>query len=220
MSDARVAILSRVRESLGWDNSTTPLPIREALAVRFASSPKAIRPAIPEKDPWDRFVAKLTAVAGEVVRVPKLAEVPKVIIQHLDRHGLPYRLVTTRDTIVTNIPWPKGITLHHGVATDTDRVSVTGAFAAVAESGTLVLCSGEHTPTTLNFLPEDHIVVVRADQLVSYMEEVWTRIRAAFPSWPRTVNFITGPSRTADIEQTMQLGAHGPRRLLVIVVGH
>ena len=82
-------------------------------------------------------------------------------------------------------------------------------------------CSGADNPTTLNFLPETHIVVLESGDLVGTYEEVWTRLREKFGEgeMPRTVNMITGPSRTADIEQTLELGAHGPRRLHVIILG-
>ena len=92
------------------------------------------------------------------------------------------------------------------------------SFAAIAETGTLVLLSGAHSPTTLNFLPDVHIVIVRRQQIVTHIEDVWRRTRSELEEMPRTVNLITGPSRTADIEQTIQLGAHGPRSLHVIVV--
>ena len=98
-----------------------------------------------------------------------------------------------------------------------DAVSLTPCFAAIAETGTLMLVSGRDTPTTLNFLPDTHIVVLRADQVLPHYEEGWSRLRASGPM-PRTVNFITGPSRTGDIEQRIQLGAHGPRRLHIVLV--
>jgi L-lactate dehydrogenase complex protein LldG len=99
--------------------------------------------------------------------------------------------------------------------------SVSHAFAGVAETGTLVLTSGRDNPTTLNFLPDNHIVVVEAKDVVGDYETVWQRLRERFGTGnlPRTVNMITGPSRSADIEQTLILGAHGPRRLHVIIVG-
>ena len=83
-----------------------------------------------------------------------------------------------------------------------------------------MLASGPAAPTTLNFLPENHIVVLKASQVVGPYEDAWDRLRAANGEGrlPRTVNFITGPSRTGDIEQTIQMGAHGPRRLHVILV--
>jgi len=224
MNDARSIILSRVRERLGRDSGSLPQAIREPLEKRLSSPPATIRPAIPEDDLGQRFTAKLEAVAGTVVRVPEMAAVPQAVIRHLDRYGLPYELVATRDPILSDIPWlkvaPQKITLHHRAAMRADRVSLTGAFAAIAETGTLVLVSGNRTPTTLNFLPEDHLIILTEDQIVPYMEDVWKKIRATFISLPRAINFITGPSRTGDIEQTMQLGAHGPRRLTVILVAH
>jgi L-lactate dehydrogenase complex protein LldG len=91
----------------------------------------------------------------------------------------------------------------------------------VAETGTLVLTSGRDNPTTLNFLPDVHIVVVDAADVAADFETVLARLRERFGTgiMPRTVNMITGPSRSADIEQTLLLGAHGPRKLHVVVVG-
>jgi len=107
-----------------------------------------------------------------------------------------------------------------GPAQGTDETSIAKAFAGVAETGTLVLTSGPANPTTLNFLPETEIVVVRGADVVGGYEDAWDKLRAAFPAGlPRTVNWVSGPSRTADIEQTIVMGAHGPRRLHVIVSG-
>ena len=104
-----------------------------------------------------------------------------------------------------------------GRAEPGDTVSLTPCLAAVAETGTLMLVSGAETPTTLNFLPDTHVVVVRAGQVVVSYEEGWDLIRSR-GAMPRTVNLVTGPSRTGDIEQRIQLGAHGPRRLHVVLV--
>jgi L-lactate dehydrogenase complex protein LldG len=105
-----------------------------------------------------------------------------------------------------------------GRGEDSDAVSVTGAFAGVAETGTLVLVSGPEHPSTLNLLPETHIVVLRRDQLVGSYEDAWALLRVMGRGMPRTVTMVTGPSRTADIEQTLQLGAHGPRRLHIVLI--
>ncbi|MCB1734093.1 MAG: lactate utilization protein [Gammaproteobacteria bacterium] len=94
------------------------------------------------------------------------------------------------------------------------EVSVTGCIAAVAETGSVLMASGPTHPTTLNFLPETHVVIIRTNQVVAHLEDAWVMIE----TMPRALNLITGPSRTADIEQTLQLGAHGPRRLHAIVV--
>jgi L-lactate dehydrogenase complex protein LldG len=127
------------------------------------------------------------------------------------------------DELLAVAPWEKTPALERlsGPANGDDLVSVSRAQTGAAETGTLFLTSGPENPTTLNFLPETHIAVIRADDLVGSYEEAWNRLRAKYGEGelPRTVNLISGPSRTADIEQTMVMGAHGPRRLHVIIVG-
>ena len=120
------------------------------------------------------------------------------------------------DANLKNLPWPNKWQIAYRAAQVEDQLSVTTAFAGIAETGSLVLLSSTASPTTLNFVPENHIIVLHRKNLVPHIEAVWMRLRAQ--AMPRSVNIITGPSRTADIEQTIQLGAHGPRRLHVILV--
>jgi L-lactate dehydrogenase complex protein LldG len=126
------------------------------------------------------------------------------------------------DPTLAAMPWDKTqIEVGYGPAQDEDAVGVSHATTAIAETGTLVVTSGTDNPSTLNFLPETHIVVLDADKVVGDIEAVWPliRARAGGASLPRTVNMISAPSRSADIEQTILLGAHGPRRLHVLIVG-
>jgi L-lactate dehydrogenase complex protein LldG len=104
-----------------------------------------------------------------------------------------------------------------GPATGNERVSITPCIAAIAETGSVVMASGARTPANLNFLPDTHIIVVYESQLVRHVEDVFARIRLYSPL-PRGINFVTGPSRTADIEQTLEIGAHGPRRMHILLV--
>ena len=87
------------------------------------------------------------------------------------------------------------------------------------QDGTLVLASGADNPVN-SYLPETHIVVVEDKDLVGGYEGAWDKIRARFGrrAMPRTVNLVSGPSRTADIGGQLVMGAHGPRRLCVILV--
>jgi L-lactate dehydrogenase complex protein LldG len=89
----------------------------------------------------------------------------------------------------------------------------------MAETGTLVILSGAGMPTATALLPDTHVAVVRAERIVSGMEEVFALIRRDCGVLPRAVNMISGPSRTGDIEQTIVLGAHGPFRVHILVVG-
>jgi L-lactate dehydrogenase complex protein LldG len=100
-----------------------------------------------------------------------------------------------------------------------DSIGNTGCYCAIAETGTLVFVTGAESPTATFLLPETHIAIVRADQVVPAMEDAFERIRAERGALPRAVNLVSGPSRTGDIEQTIVLGAHGPRRLHIVLVG-
>src|SRR3546814_16571866 len=97
----------------------------------------------------------------------------------------------------------------HGRAGDDDLTSVTTAVAGIAETGTLMLGSGAGTPTTLNFLPDNHIVVLRRGQVLGTYEAAWDRLRRA-GALPPAANFVPGPPRTGDLEPKTQPGAHSP----------
>ena len=103
-------------------------------------------------------------------------------------------------------------------ARDSDLIGITGAFCAIAETGTLMMCSGKDTPAVNSLLPETHIAVVSRSRIVAGKEDAWDLLRRDIGSMPRAVNFISGPSRTADIEQTVTLGAHGPYRVHVLLI--
>ncbi len=81
------------------------------------------------------------------------------------------------------------------------------------------MLAGADTPTATTLLTDTHIAVVRADRIVSGMEEAFALLRHERGTLPRAVNMISGPSRTGDIEQTIVLGAHGPYRVHVLVLG-
>jgi L-lactate dehydrogenase complex protein LldG len=214
--DAREQILSDIRRSL---NRTTALnkSVSAALVARLAGHSVHIQPVV-EADVVNRFIVKAKAVASTVATVPSLMQVPEAVTQYLTTSSQKLEVVMAPDPLLDDIDWPASVKVERRPAGRQDVVAITGAFAAIAETGTLVLLSGAHSPTTLNFLPDVHIVIVRRQQIVTHIEDVWRRIRSELEDMPRTVNLITGPSRTADIEQTIQLGAHGPRSLHVILV--
>ena len=142
---------------------------------------------------------------------------------YLKGENLPPRLRLAPRDDLRDLPWDSQplLEISEGRAEEPDPTSLTGTFAGIAETGTLMMASGPEAPVTLNFLPENHIVVLRSSQVVGAYEEAWARLRERFgqgEGMPRGVNMITGPSRTGDIEQTIQLGAHGPRRLHVLMI--
>jgi L-lactate dehydrogenase complex protein LldG len=136
-------------------------------------------------------------------------------------HNLPQRLRAGEDKRLKRIKWPNpgGPEILPGASDGSDLTGMSYAFGAASETGTLILVSGADNPTTISFLPENHIVLLDSEDIESSYEQIWTRLRRKFGEHlPRTVNMITGPSRSADIEQTLIMGAHGPVRLHIVIV--
>jgi L-lactate dehydrogenase complex protein LldG len=226
MSEGRADILGGIRKALkrGPLEAAKEAELKANLAAPKRNLVPARAAALAPAAQADLFLAMAEAVQTTVERVADLAAVPGAVAAYLAAENLPAELVMAPDPALDAIPWAERplLAIRRGKAEPGDQVSVTPCFAAVAETGTLMLVSGAETPTTLNFLPDTHIVVLRKGQVVPTYEEGWTRLRAHQAAQggalPRTVNFITGPSRTGDIEQRLILGAHGPRRLHVILV--
>jgi L-lactate dehydrogenase complex protein LldG len=224
VSDARERILAAVRNSLGRGrlDPNGEAELRARLTAHRRNLIPARATAIDERARVELFIAMAEEVQATVTRVGSPAAVPEAIARYLAAENLPAELVMAPDPSLDYIPWNTWplLQIRRGRAEAEDRVSLTPCHAAIAETGTLMLISGAQTPTTLNFLPETHIVVVRRDQVVATYEDGWDRIKArkTAEALPRAINFVTGPSRTADIEQHIELGAHGPRRLHIVLV--
>ena len=220
MSGGRDAILAGIRSALGRG----PLG-PDSLAEIDARLSRPSRNLIPKRaqiapaEQVDLFLSMAETLAATTDRVDSPDDVPDAVASYLAGLNLPSAIKMAPDPALQAIPWDKRPTLEvtTGRAEDPDLTSVTGATAAIAETGTLMLASSDKAPTTLNFLPDNHIVILCADKVVGAYEDGWDMLRAD-GGIPRTVNFVTGPSRTGDIEQKIQLGAHGPRRLHIILV--
>ena len=210
MSDARDAVLGAIRKSLGRDR--LPPGAARALETRVPAHP---RPQLAG-DPVDRFIARAGAQSISLEHAATRDAIPNAVAAYLQRHKLPARLVIARP--LAALGWPASFAVEVREARQDDAVSVTPCFAAIAETGSIVLLSSPASPTTLAFVPDDHIVVLSREQIVAQIEDVWRRLRTAGLPMPRALNIVSGPSRTADIEQVVQLGVHGPRRLHLIVV--
>ena len=207
--------MENIRRSLGREELADD--VKAQLKDRISEPEQGIRPHF-DQDLIERFIEKLEAAASTVAWVPSINQIPAAIGSYLDQHQVEARMVMAEHPTLQDIDWPQHWQIEKRAASGEDHVSITGAFAGIAETGTLALLSGPKNPTTLNFLPDDHIVVMRIEQIVSHLEDLWWLMRKDKQVMPRTVNLVTGPSRTADVEQTIQLGAHGPRRLHVVLV--
>ena len=222
-STARARILARIRAAQGRPREVTPGE-REAVADYLARHPQGPRPPIGD-DRVQVFGEQAQRMASTVDRVATLADVPAAAARYLDGLGLGRRAVAWES--LGELPWAA-----HGLEVEArppvrdvegdrdhgDLVGITGCFCAIAETGSLMLFSGPQTYASAALLPETHIAVVPASRIVANLEEAFARMRDERGQLPRATNIISGPSRTADIEQSLVLGAHGPYRVHVIVV--
>jgi L-lactate dehydrogenase complex protein LldG len=219
---ARDDIFASIRRSLGVKGKETIR--RQIVQDRLERAPKGVIPKRGQVSGEERialFKGQAEASLATVTEVASAADVPQSIALFLRNHNLPATLRMGDDLRLKAMPWGEtALEISHGPSEGRDLNAVSHAFGGVAETGTLAMVSGPENPSTLNFLPDNHIIVVSAKDIAGDYESVWNRVRFAFGkgSMPRTVNFITGPSRSGDIEQTLLLGAHGPRRLHVVVV--
>lgn len=223
---ARDVILAQIRKGIRSSarRHADRAPETRTAEQRLQQQPRGTIPyrsQLPHHGQVDLFVAEAVRVGATITRLSSVTEVPKAVAAYLAQENLPARLRMAPDPQLNDIPWERVPTLdiQRGMAQDRDEVGFTGCLAAVAETGTLVMTSGPTHPTSLNFLPETHVVVLKARQVTGAYEDALDIIKQQHRgSLPRTINLITGPSRTGDIEQTIYMGAHGPRRLHILLV--
>jgi L-lactate dehydrogenase complex protein LldG len=222
VSAAREAILARLRHAYARDEAAqaaAEAEVRERLGRR---EPNLI-PERGQREPEGRvalFTEMAQAVMADVQRLPSLREVPAAVSAYLRRHNVPQRVVAAPDPLLDRCGWDSQplLRVRRGTAVASDVAGVTVAEAGVAETGTLLLASSPERPTLLAYLPETSIVLLPAERIEGAYEQAWERVRATPDGPPRSVNLVTGPSRSADIAGKLELGAHGPRRLLVLVL--
>jgi L-lactate dehydrogenase complex protein LldG len=224
---SREAVLGAIRRGL----KRGPLPDDVALGLeaRLAAHPRHLIPArsaVPRPAQVRQFIANVEKEFGSVARVADLGAVPAAVADYLAGQNLPTEAAMAPHPELRQIPWSERplLRIREGRGEPTDAVSVQHGYAGVAETGTLVLPSSPERPTTLNLLSDTAIVVLRASRVVGAYEEAWDLLRAERRDgvsggfMPRNVMLVTGPSRSADIESTLELGAHGPRRLHIVLV--
>ena len=215
MSEARLEILSNIRKSLTAGEPKTSQRTSE-LRARLKGTAPQIQPRFAE-DNLTRFCEKHVAVHGTYELI-KSVDIEAAVIRYLQGLEIDPQIHLGAGPCLDQLEWPEGVFTYKKSADKNTRVAVSEAFAAVAETGTLVMCSGSDLLPSHNFLPDDHIVIADCERIVRYQEDVWSLLRVDDHFPQRAVNLITGPSKTGDIEQTIQYGAHGPRRLHVLIV--
>ena len=212
---AREEILQRVSSGVG---KPADFATRRAAAEAALAAPVRGPQPVMGAELAERFQAKAESLSSTVARVANPAQAVAVVADYLAAGALGTTAVVTAD--VGAYDWAGGgLTVRIGAAVDADLVGISGCFCAIAETGTLMLLSGPATPASVSLLPETHIALVRLSRIVATMEDAFVLLRSELGGMPRAVNFISGPSRTGDIEQTIVLGAHGPCRVHLVLMG-
>lgn len=210
---AKDEILQRVRNGVGKPDFAARRVLAEAYLAARTRGPQ---PQIAA-DLAVRFQQKAEYLVSTVEVVANSGAAPAAVARYLAANQLGQQAVCTHDVLELN--WAEqGLSVAARAAVDADLVGISGCFCAIAETGTLLLLSGPQTPATVSLLPETHIALVPMARLVPTMEDAFALLQREHGKLPRAVNFISGPSRTGDIEQTLILGAHGPCRVHLILL--
>jgi L-lactate dehydrogenase complex protein LldG len=212
---ARESILQRIREANGRSGTSTG-PERDVVMARLRAHPRGPLPTMN----WEvvrRFKERCVAMMSSVDEVDAMAGVPQAVAKYLKQNNLPSSGVCWPE--FANLDWTGAdLKIEARPSNSDDKVGITGTYCALAETGTLMLLSGENAHATTSLLPDNHIAVVSASRIVRAMEDGWDLLRREHGNPPRQMNFVSGPSRTADIEMTLVLGVHGPFRVHVVIV--
>ncbi len=218
-SASRNRILSRIRQAQGRPAQAKDR--EEELSVNYvAQRPSGPKPEVGD-DLVQRFIEQSERLQTTVRRVPAMSSIPGAVAEYLAELELGNRAIIWPG--LDQLGWAAaGLEVEARAPVrdepKPDMVGITGCFAAIAETGTLALLSGPETPASMALLPETHVAVVAKSRIVAHMEDVFALLRHERGEPPRALNFISGPSRTGDIEQTIVLGAHGPYRVHLVIV--
>lgn len=236
---SREAFLNRVRVALRSGRPAagaphTPLPDGDGDGLAATGPPSTV-------DLIEQFAAAFQAVGGQLHRAASSAEVAAQVVDMARRRDA-HSIVVTRHPEVIALPpalpasgaqvtvvgFPSGETptraqrdAQRAVMAQADMV-VSGADYAIADTGTLVMVAGGHNPRAATLLPPLHVAVLDPSSLLPGMADFASHFKAEHLRSGHLdvsgVTFISGPSRTADIEQTLSVGVHGPGEVHVILL--
>lgn len=214
---SRERILARIRRAQGRGGDAPPEAERDLVQQYLSSHPRGpMRES--GSDLVECFRERAAASASTIDAVASEREVPAAVARYLEAHPIPGRGCAW--PALSRLDWAgAGLSLDARAARGEDPVGVTGVYCAIAETGTLCVLSATDSPASASLVPETHVAIVPAGRIVGSMEDAWDLMRAELGQLPRAVNYISGPSRTADIEQTVVVGAHGPARVHIVIVG-
>lgn len=212
--DARSEILRAVKASMG--NGPQRWRDRGELEAALPKRRSDIRLPVGD-DTVAHFIAKVQSNLMVVEHIARIEDVPQAVAGILARANLAPDISVA--PALGSLAWPKTITQRSGKARLTEKLTVTRAVAGIAETGSVVLCSGDEAPSSLTFAPEINVIVLARSDVVARLEDGLERVKERAGAWPRTVNLVSGPSRTADVAGIVVRPAHGPKAVHLLLVG-
>ena len=216
MSEARAEILGRVRRA--QSSKLQQHEILEAL-TELGVAPPAPRDA---EDVLQSFKLRLELNHVSLDVCASRSDAVKRISQYVFERYNTRKVVAGNDPRLAAMPWRDGgVLVRFAAALAEDPLSISYAKLGIAESGSLVLFNNRSNPGANNWLVQDHLILLDQQDLVADFEQAWEKIREQQieSGAPRGINFISGPSSTADIKGHLVFGAHGPQRLHVLFIG-
>ena len=215
---ARDTILGAIRTSLGRAAPDAEAVAREAEAL--LGDVTRFQPKFDGQSNRARFIARATSerLTATIDEVPSLAAAAGAVARYLERCKLPPRISRPPLPQLRDLDWGDIATVE--TLGPNEPVVVNLADWAIAETGSLVFASRPESPTLYNFLPLHHVILLDGASILRYPEDYWARLRDAGNAQPRSINFITGTSGTADIEAQNIRGAHGPRFMHIVIFGY
>ncbi|MBT4889049.1 MAG: LUD domain-containing protein [Rhodospirillales bacterium] len=210
----RDEILNSVRQSC---NASSAQAVDDRIGLRQPNVVPA-RGGGGDKISHVTFVEEAGLAGADIECVDALKGVPAALAAYLKQQESGGNLRLATDPLMQDIPWEQELFLKpaSGAATGEDGVGVSIALAGIAETGSVMMASSPERPAMLNVLPLINVVLLPESRIVGNYEQSLNLVRG---NMPRMVTYITGPSRTADIELELLMGAHGPQRLLIMLIG-
>jgi L-lactate dehydrogenase complex protein LldG len=213
---AREKILARIRQQSGRSGLTTDVEL-ESVRAHAAQHLRGPLPSIAMNDPVTHFIAECARLKTTTAEVNDITGVPTEVARYVAANALAARCVGWHE--FAGLDWAgAGVAFDDRPANGNDLIGLTGCYCGIGETGTVLLLGAPATPKATALLPETHICVVRKSRMVATMEDAFALMREEIGEPPRATFFVSGPSRTADIEQTLVIGAHGPYRVHVILI--
>ena len=217
----RERILSKIKSNLGKEKDRAKIDI-DILEARLKGSMPSLIPKrgiIQQDKLLEKFESSARGVASSVSIIDDLAEIPKEVKYYLTQNNIASKIVVLPNKELDSIDWNKYPTLEvtKKFPDEKDETVFVSSYVAIAETGTIVQLSSSENPITSHFLPDNSIVLVKASRIVAAAEDAFKVMRKEINSIPRTITLISGPSRTGDIALNIELGAHGPRKVHLLI---